>query len=97
MKESGKFIPLYKKAASLLLVLFIWSLIAIALDQHDNIYSAACPICHAKNSINGTENAFVLSVHLVSAYYCLTEELFDVTIPIALSCQGRAPPGLFQS
>jgi hypothetical protein len=39
----------------------------------------------------------VLNVHLVSAHYYLTEKLFNVTIPITLSCQGRAPPGLFQS
>jgi hypothetical protein len=97
MNENGKFIPLYKKATLLFLVLFIWSSIGIALDQHDDAYSGVCPICHAKSSINGAENTFVLDAHLVSAYYCLTDKLFDVTIPIALSRQGRAPPELFQS
>ena len=92
MKESRN----YKKAASLLLVLFIWSSIAIAFDLHDDIYSGICPICHAKNSINGTENTFVLNAHLVSAHYCLTEKLFDITIPTTLSRQGRAPPAFLQ-
>ena len=97
MKGSRKFNPLYKKAAGLLWVLFVWSLIAIALDQHDDIYSDTCPICHAKSVINGTENSFELNVLFVSARYYLTEKLFNVTIPITLSCQGRAPPEVFQS
>jgi hypothetical protein len=97
MKGSRRCIPLYKKAAWLLWVLFIWSSIAIALDQHDDIYSDTCPICHARNDINGTENSFELNVHLVRVHYYLTEKLFDVTSPIILFCQGRAPPGLFQS
>ena len=97
MKESRKFNPLYKKAAGFLWVLFVWSSIAIALDQHDDIYSDTCPICHAKNDINGTANSFGLNVHLISAHYYLTEKLFNVTIPISLSYQGRAPPELFQS
>jgi hypothetical protein len=104
MKGSRKFNPLHKIAEGLLIVLFIWSSIAIALDQHNDIYcdnddkySDICLIHHAKNVINGTANSFVLNVHLVSAHYYLTEKLFNVTIPITLSCQGRAPPGLFQS
>ena len=97
MNESMTFNPWYRRAAGLLWVLLVWSLIAIALDQHDDIYSDTCPICHAKSAINGTENSFELNVHLVSARYYLTEKLFDVTIPITLSCEGRAPPGPSQS
>ena len=97
MKENRKSNHIYKKTTSLLVVLFVWSSIAIALDQHNDIYSATCPICHAKNDINGTQNSFELNIHLTRIYYYLTEELFDVTIPITMSYQGRAPPGLFQS
>ncbi len=97
MGESSKFNPFYKKAAGILWVLFVWSLITIALDQHDDIYSDTCPICHAKNDINGTENSFELNAYLVRVHYYLAEKLFDITSPITLFCQGRAPPGLFQS
>jgi hypothetical protein len=97
MGESRKSIPLYQKAAGILWVLFVWSLITIALDQHYYIYSDTCPICHAKNDINGTVNSFELNAYLVRVHYYLTEKLFDVTSPITLFCQGRAPPELFQS
>jgi len=91
-----KSIQLHKKAASILLVLFVWSTLAIALDQHDEIYAATCPICHAKSDINGTQNSFELHTHYVSTYYNLTEKLFNVTIPVILFREGRAPPGSFQ-
>ena len=97
MVESSKFNPFYKKAAGILWVLFVWSLITIALDQHDDMYSDTCPICHAKNDINGTQTSFELNAYLVGVHYYLTEKLFDATGPITLFRQGRAPPGLFQS
>jgi len=86
-----------RKAAIFILVLFVWSGIAIAFDQHDGMYSSKCPICHTKNLINGNQDSFELDINLALSYYCPTERQFDTLAPVSVPFEGRAPPVLFQN
>ncbi len=88
--------PFHKKAAALIIVIFLWSIVAIAFDQHDDVYSSVCPICHAKNLINGKQDAFVLHISLIPTHFCSVEKLFRVFTPITLPFKGRAPPATSQ-
>ena len=87
---------LVKKTAALLLVIFVWSMVAIALDQHDEVYSSTCPICHTKNLINGNQGTFVLEINFVPTFFYSTEKVFDGLIPVSLPFESRAPPSLSQ-
>ncbi len=81
-----------KKILIVILLLFVWSGVAIALDQHDDKYSAFCPICFAKHILNGTQTSFVLNVPFGVALFIFKEVLFSIEIPILLNFEGRAPP-----
>ena len=86
-----------RKTAVLILILFIWSGVAIALDQHDSAYSSKCPICHTKNLLNGNEDCFELHVHFDLSPCCATEKRHYTLVPVFVPFKGRAPPALFQS
>lgn len=92
MRIGRRINPLYKKVATVFLILFIWSMVAIALDQHDDKYSQFCPICFAKNLLNGTQNSFVLNVAFNISFVYFIEEHSTSVVPTLLTCQGRAPP-----
>lgn len=87
----------HRKAISLFCVLFLLSLVAIALDQHNSVMSSTCPICHTKICINGNVASFDLDVHFVYTYYRLAKQQFDVIMPISQPLEGRAPPQYFLS
>jgi len=81
------------KKSILFLVLFITlSFILIAFDHHDAGLSNTCPICQAKNSINGSHNLFTINVYHAMAYHYSVEKPFVAIIPILETIQSRAPP-----
>ena len=87
----------YKKSIFLILAtFFVWSIFAIASDQHDVEFSLLCPICQAKICINGTQSSFVLDVYPVTSYQYIDVKPLVFSVPIFLPFEGRASPGLPQ-
>lgn len=89
MKASNSF---YKKAAFPLIALFIISFTVMALDQHYEGYSWSCPICQAKISFNGTQDAIILPFYPTIAYHPILETFYTITIPVVFCVQNKAPP-----
>ena len=81
-----------KKTAPILVVFWILSLFAFAVDQHDNGSSPYCPICCAEQSLNGGQNSITIIFHPIIAYHDSVEKLLEITIPILLSFENKASP-----
>ena len=80
----------------ILAIFFVWSILAIALDQHDGGFSPICPICHVKISINGTQSPFALNFYPASSCQYYDVKSLGLSVPISLPFEGRAPPELPQ-
>jgi hypothetical protein len=81
-----------KKTAPFLVVFWILSLFAFAVDQHYNGYSRGCPICNSEQSFNGGQNSITIIFHPIIAYHDSVEKLLGITIPILLSFENKASP-----
>ena len=81
-----------KKTAPILVVFWILSLFAFAVDQHHDGFSQYCPICCAEQSLNGGLNSIAIKFHPIIAYHDSVEKLLGITIPILLSFENKASP-----
>jgi hypothetical protein len=82
----------FKNTAPFLVVFWILSLFAFAVDQHDNGSFQYCPICYAEQNLNGEQNFITTSFHPIIAYHDSVEKLLGITIPILLPFENKASP-----
>jgi hypothetical protein len=83
------------QATKLLLAFFILlSFTVIAFDYHPEGFSNKCAICHAKISINGTQDSSIFLFYPTVAHYKPVDEPFNITTAAPIFRKGRAPPEL---
>jgi hypothetical protein len=85
-------LSLNKTTVLFLVILFLLSFTVIAFDYHNERFSYACATCHAKNSVNGTQYSFIVLFYPTIAHYKISDESFNIIIPVSIFREGRAPP-----
>ncbi len=86
-------IQFYKKTVLFLLaILFTFSLLVIALDQHFYGFSPTCLICRTKSSINNIDVSSFLESYPTITYFVLDEFQVKVAILVLSPFQNKSPP-----
>ncbi len=81
-----------QKIIPFLIILMACSSVAIAFDHHEGKGSFQCPVCEAKNQLQGTQHAVILEFNFTKSYYDAIKQLQSITPALSRPCAGRAPP-----
>ena len=81
-----------KKSVLILVIIFSFGLLAIALDQHVEGYSSTCPICQAKYLFNDGESSAAVDFYIIRANLTSSDPSVNIPAPFLSPFSNKSPP-----